>query len=87
MHENTVPQQQHPGHYLCVPVSGPRSLFATVLPGQSADRGVQTEATVSESEEPESGTRPDDASPTGGAGSMRVFSPSSFVRMVCRSSL
>ena len=83
MQENGVPLQQHPEHFLCVPVSGPPSLLATV-PTERADQEVQAEKSITNSEEPEHGLQPDDVPSAGGAQPMRVFSPSLFTEMVCR---
>ena len=83
MQDNVAPLQQHPEYYLCVPGSRPTLFFATV-PTERADQGVQAEIIVADPEELENGFLPDNSISVNGVQPMRVFSPSSFTRMVCR---
>jgi hypothetical protein len=84
MHENTVPPQQHPEYYLCVPGTGPTSMLATILPNETADRETQATMFDASSEELENHTRADNTFPVNRSQPMRVFSRSLFVETVCR---
>ena len=87
MHANTVPPQQYPEYYLCVPGSSPKSLLATIPPKETAGREIQAKIFDANSEELENGSRVDDTVSDNGSQPMRVFSPSLFVKTVCRKSL
>lgn len=82
MHENAVPPQQHPEHYLCIPGPGSTSLLATILPKESADPGVQAKILDTDSEELETGVRVDETAIFNTPRLMRVFSRSLFVKTV-----
>lgn len=83
MQDNTVPLQQHPEYYLCVPGSGPIALLANVST-ERADREVQAKMFMADSEEPVDDSLLDNSPPVGSTQPMRVFSPSLFTGMVCR---
>lgn len=85
MDENHVPSQ-HPEDYLCVPGSGSTSLFATILPNETADQDVEAETLHPKPEELENCTQVDDPVFVDDSRPPGVFSPSLLVEMVCRGS-